>query len=83
VQDSGDDGFVVVFADAEAIFAVAEVSIYPAKVCCVERVYGDGFLDEIEFVAADDVGLGACALVSRGPIFGAILFDLLEELIGP
>jgi len=83
VQDSGDDGFVVVFADAEAIFAVAEVSIYPAKVCCVERVYGDGFLDEIEFVAADDVGLGACALVSRGPKCFTILFDLLEELIGP
>ena len=51
--------------------------------CCVERVYGDGFLDEIEFVAADDVGLGACAFVSRRPIFGAVLFDFFKELVGP
>ena len=83
MQDSGDDGFVVVFTNAEAVFAIAEVSIYPAKVCGVERVYCDGFLDKIEFVAADDVGLGACALVSRGPVFGAILFDFREELVGP
>jgi hypothetical protein len=83
VQDSGNYGFIIVFANAEAVFAIAEVSIYPAKVCGVKRVYGDGFLDEIEFVAADDVGLGACALVSRGPVGCAILFDLLEELIGP
>ena len=65
------------------IFSVAEVSIDPAKVCGVERVYCDGFLDEIEFVAADDVGLGACALVSRGPKLYSILFDFREELVGP
>ena len=51
--------------------------------CGIKRINGDGFLDKIEFVAADDVGLGACALVSRGPKLYSILFDLLEELIGP
>jgi hypothetical protein len=51
--------------------------------CGIKRINGDGFLDKIEFVAADDVGLGACALVSRGPVFGAVLFDFLEELVGP
>ena len=51
--------------------------------CGIKRINGDGFLDEIEFVAADDVGLGACAFVSRRPIFGAVLFDFMEELVGP
>ena len=51
--------------------------------CGIKRINGDGFLDEIEFVAADDVGLGACALVSCGPVFGAVLFDFREELVGP
>ena len=51
--------------------------------CGIKRVYGDGFLDEIEFVAADDVGLGACALVSRGPKCFTVLFDFREELVGP
>ena len=83
VQDSGNYGFIIVFADAEAVFAIAEVSIYPAKMCGIKRVYGDGFLDKIEFVAADDVGLGACALVSCGPVGCAIFFDFREELVGP
>jgi hypothetical protein len=52
-------------------------------VCGVKGINRDCFLDKIEFVAADDVGLGACALVSRGPVFGAVLFDFLEELVGP
>ena len=51
--------------------------------CGVKRIDGDGFLDEIKFVATDDVGFGARALVSRGPISCAILFDFLEELVGP
>ena len=51
--------------------------------CGIKRVYGDGFLDEIEFVAADDVGLGACALVSCGPVGFTVLFDFREELVGP
>ena len=83
VQDSGDDHFVIVFADSETVFAVAEISIYPAKMCGVERVNCYSFLDEIEFIATDDVRLGASALVSRGPIGCAILFDFLEELVGP
>ena len=51
--------------------------------CGVERVNCYGFLDEIKFVATDDVGFGARALVSRGPIGRAVLFDFLEELVGP
>jgi len=46
-------------------------------VSCVERVDGNGFEDEIEFVAADDVGFGAGAFVSGGPISCAILLDFL------
>jgi hypothetical protein len=40
-------------------------------------------LDEVKFVAANDVRFRARALVSRGPIFGAILFDFIKELVGP
>jgi hypothetical protein len=83
VQDSGYYGFVVVFADSEAVFSVAQVSINPAKVGGVERIDGDGFLDEIEFVATNDVRFRARALVSCGPIGVAILFDFFKELVGP
>ena len=83
VQDSGDDRLIVVFADAEAVFAVAEISIYPAKMGGVEWIDCYGFLDEIKLVATDDVGFGARALVSRGPVGCTILFDFLEKLVGP
>jgi hypothetical protein len=49
----------------------------------VERIDGDGFLDEIEFVATNDVRFRAGALVSCRPIGVAILFDFFEELVGP
>lgn len=83
VQDSRDHQFVVVFADAEAVFSVAQVSIDPAKVAGVERIDGHSFLDEIEFVATNDVRFRAGALVSCGPIDFAVLFDFFKELVGP
>ena len=83
MQDSWDHQFVVVFADSEAVFSVAQVSINPAKVGCVERIDGDGFLDEIEFVATNDVRFCACALVSCRPKCVAVLFYFREELVGP
>lgn len=83
VQDSGYYGFVVVFADAETVFSVAQVSVDPAKVAGVERIDGHGFLDEIEFVATDDVRFRAGALVSCRPVGFAVLFDFSEELVGP
>ncbi len=49
----------------------------------VERIDGDGFLDEIEFVATNDVRFRAGALVSCRPVGFAILFDFSEELVGP
>ncbi len=42
-----------------------------------------GFLDEIEFVATNDVRFRAGALVSRGPEVFTVLFDFREELVGP
>jgi len=83
VQDSWDHQFVVVFADSEAFFSVAQVSINPAKVAGVERIDGHGFLDKVEFVATNDVRFRARALVSCGPIGFAILFDFFKELVGP
>jgi len=49
----------------------------------IERIDCHGFLDEIEFVATNDVRFRARALVSRGPEVFAILFDFRKELIGP
>lgn len=40
-------------------------------------------MDKIEFVATNDVRLGAGALVSRGPKCFAIFFDFFKELVGP
>jgi len=77
VEDSRHNHSVVVFADAEAVFAVAEVGVYPAEVGGIERVDGNGFENEIEFVAADDVGFGAGALVSGWPVGCAVFFDFL------
>jgi hypothetical protein len=50
---------------------------------CVERIDCHGFLDKVKFVAANDVGFRACALVSCGPKVFAILFDFIKELVGP
>ena len=83
MQDPWDHQFVVVFADAEAVFSVAQVSIDPAKMAGVERIDGDGFLDEIEFVATNDVRFRAGALVSCRPVGFAVLFDFREELVRP
>jgi hypothetical protein len=77
VKNSRDNHFIIVFTDAEAVFAITEVGIDPAEVGSVERVDGNGFENEIEFVAADDVGFGAGAIVSRWPVSCAILFDFL------
>jgi hypothetical protein len=49
----------------------------------IKRINRHGFQDEIELVAADDVGLGACAIVTRGPVLVAVLFDFAQELVGP
>jgi hypothetical protein len=49
----------------------------------VERIDRDGFLDEIEFVATNDMRFRAGALVSCRPIGVAVLFDFSEELVGP
>ncbi len=74
----------VVFADAQT-FAVgcAEEGVYPAKMGCIEGIRINGVHDEVEFVAAHDVGLGAGALVSRGPELLSICFHLVQELVGP
>jgi hypothetical protein len=40
-------------------------------------------LDKVKFVAANDVGFRACALVSCGPIVFTVLFDFIKELVGP
>ena len=83
MQYSGYYGFVVVFANAETVLSITQVSIDPAKVCGVEWIDCHGFLDKIEFVATNDVRFCAGALVSCRPIFGAVLFDFLEELVCP
>jgi hypothetical protein len=83
VQDLRDHHFVVVFADSEAVLSVAQVSVDPAKVAGVERIDGHGFLDEIEFVATNDVRFRAGALVHGRPVGFAILFGFSEELVFP
>jgi hypothetical protein len=50
---------------------------------CIERVDCHGFLDEIEFVATNDVRFRARALVSRWPVVFTVLFDFRKELVGP
>ena len=49
----------------------------------IKRINRDRFQDEVELVAADDVGLGACAIVARGPVLVAVLFDFRQELVRP
>lgn len=84
MQYSGDRIGAVVFAYAQA-FAVggAEEGVYPAEVARIEGVRVNGVHDEVEFVAAHDVGLGAGALVSRGPELLSVCFDLVQKLVGP
>jgi hypothetical protein len=49
----------------------------------VERIDGHRFLDKVKFVATDDVRFRTCALVSRWPKFGAVLFHFINKLVGP
>jgi len=83
VQDPRDNHSVIVFADAQTVFAVAQIGVDPTKVGGVERVDCDGLLNKVEFIAADNVGFRACALVPRWPVRCAILFNFLKELVRP
>jgi hypothetical protein len=49
----------------------------------IEWVDCHGFLDKVKFVAANDVGFRARALVSRWPVVFTVLFDFIKELVGP
>lgn len=49
----------------------------------IERINGYGFHHEIELVTTNDVRLGTSAFISGRPVFCAILFDLVQELVGP
>lgn len=76
--------WLIVFANAQT-FAVggAEKGVYPAEMGRIERVRVDGVHNEVEFVAAHDMGLGAGALVSRGPVLLSVCFHLVQKLVGP
>jgi hypothetical protein len=49
----------------------------------IERIDGNRFHHEIELVTTNYVRLGTGAFIPGGPVFGAILFDLVQELVGP
>jgi hypothetical protein len=83
VQDSGNYGFIIVFANAETVLSITQVSINPAKMGCVERIDCHCFLDKIEFVATNDVRFRARAIVSCWPVGCAVFFDFFKELVGP
>ena len=49
----------------------------------IERINGYGFHHKIKLVTTNNVRLGTGAFVPGWPVFGAILFDLVQELVGP
>lgn len=49
----------------------------------IERINRNSFHHKIKLVTTNDVRLGTGAFVPGWPVFGAILFDLVQELVGP
>ena len=49
----------------------------------IERIDGYGFHHKIKLVTTNNMRLGTGAFISGRPVFGAILFDLVQELVGP